>query len=60
MNDLRKRGGYIVVNMAFGIPPPVPPMWVQVACRPTETTTWYVPEPLIKLSLFTLSQQTNR
>lgn len=60
VNDMRKRGGYIVVNMAFGIPPPTPPMWVQVQYRPTETTTWYVPEPLIKLSLFTLQQQGNR
>lgn len=57
VDDQRKNGGYIVVNMAFGSPPPILQGWVRVAYRPSETTLWYVPEPLIKLSLFTLSHR---
>lgn len=60
VNDLRGSGRFIVVNTAFGNPPPTGIGWVKVAYRPAETSTWYVPEPLIKLILFSLSKQLNR
>jgi hypothetical protein len=57
VDDRRRNGGYIVASMAFGNPPPVPTGWVRVAYRPAETATWYVPQPLIDLILYTLSQR---
>ncbi len=60
VHDLRGKGRYIVVNTAFGVPPPSPPGWVRVAYRPTETSTWYLPEPMIKLILHSLSRQMGR
>jgi hypothetical protein len=62
VNDMRKPGHYIIVNIAFGDPvwPAMrvtPPDWRQINYRPNETSTWYVPEPLIKLILYSTSKQ---
>ncbi len=56
VNDLRKPSHYIVANMAFGIPPQTGG-WVQVNSRPNETSTWFLPEPLIGLILFSATNQ---
>jgi hypothetical protein len=61
VNDLRKTGHYLVVNMTGGVMPPIiqpsPVIFKPARFSPKETTTWHVPEPLIKLILYTLSQQ---
>ncbi len=60
VDDKRAKGHYVVVNISFGGSPSTGSSWVQIAYRPSETTTWYIPEPMIKLILFTLSKQIGR
>ena len=57
--DLRRRGHYIVVNMTGGTKPRVIPEIVLNPARahPEVVATWYVPEPLIKLILYSLKTQ---
>jgi hypothetical protein len=59
VNDLRAQGRYIVINTTGGTRPAVWPSEVVKPAKssPKEDSTWYVPEPLIKLMLFSLSQQ---
>jgi hypothetical protein len=60
VNDLRSRGGFIVVNMTGGSQPPqiAQPIVLKPArFSPKETSTWYLPEPMISLILYTLSKQ---
>ena len=60
VNDLRSSGGYIVVNMTGGslLPHLVQPVVLKPArFSPKETSTWYLPEPMISLILYTLSKQ---
>jgi len=59
VNDLRQKGHYIVVNMTGGTRPPVCGSEIVKPAKasPKEDSTWYVPEPLIKLILYSLLQQ---
>jgi hypothetical protein len=61
VSDQRNRGGYIVVNMTGGNQPPLqlpgPIILKPARSSPKETTTWYVPDPMINLILYTLSKQ---
>lgn len=57
VNDQRAKQHNIVINMAFGESPKDGKDWLQIAYRPSETSTWYLPEPMIKLILFSLSKQ---
>ena len=36
------------------------PNWWKIGYRPNETSTWYVPEPLIKLILYCISKQSRK
>lgn len=59
VNDLRGSGHYIVVNMTGGTRPAA---WAGEVVKPAgaspkQDSTWYVPEPLIKLILYSLAQQ---
>jgi hypothetical protein len=61
VNDLRDRGRYIVVNMTGGNQPapqlPQPIVLKPARSSPKETSTWYVPEPMVSLILYTLGKQ---
>jgi hypothetical protein len=61
VNDLRSRGRYIIVNMTGGsLPGPQiqQPVVIKPArSSPKETSTWYVPEPMVSLILYTLGKQ---
>jgi hypothetical protein len=59
VEDFRARGHFIVVNMTGGTRPPVWPSEIRkpATAKPREDSTWYVPEPLIRLILHSLSQQ---
>lgn len=62
VNDVRGAGHFIVVNTTGGYRPelvlPPPGILIKPArFSPKETTTWHVPEPLIKLILHCLSKQ---
>jgi hypothetical protein len=59
VEDFRSNGHFIVVNMTGGTRPPI---WPGEVCKPAkakprEDTTWYLPEPLINLILYSLSRQ---
>lgn len=59
--DRRSDGGYIIVNTTGGFWPPLPEMLLKPARHsPKETTTWYLPQPLIRLILHCLSQQNRK
>ena len=56
--DQREKEHLIVVNIAFGVLPPQAEhgaRWVEDRARPGETSTWFLPEPMIKLALYCLS-----
>ena len=61
VNDARKVSHCVVVNATGGRQPDLlsPPGIVFKPARysPKETMTWYVPEPLVKLILYCLSNQ---
>lgn len=60
VKDMRSSGRYIVVNMTGGseLPQLAGPIVLKPArASPKEATTWYVPDPLISLILYTLSKQ---
>jgi len=61
VNDQRTRGRYIVVNMTGGsqaaIQLPAIIILKPAHFSPKQATTWYVPEPMINLILYTLSKQ---
>ncbi|MEP6669702.1 MAG: hypothetical protein ABJF10_11150 [Chthoniobacter sp.] len=60
VKDMRRQGGYIVVNTTGGVAPDtiLEPGVVLKPARnsPKEDTTWYVPVPLVKLMLYCLEQ----
>lgn len=61
VEDARQRGRYIVVNTTGGFVPDIelrPPGLLVKPARssPKETTTWFVPEPLINLILYCVSK----
>jgi len=60
VKDMRQQGGYIIVNITGGNAPDniMEPGSVLKPARysPKEDTTWYVPEPLVKLMLYCLGQ----
>ena len=64
MNDLRNKNHSIVVNTSGArdiLPLELPPpgiVFKPAQANPRETTTWYVPEPLIKLMQYCLANQT--
>jgi len=60
VNDQRAKQHNIVINIAFGDSPKNGSEWIQVAYRPSETSVWYLPEPMIKLILYSLSKQLGR
>lgn len=59
---VNRQSGYLIVNTTGGFNPYkelTPPGVVIKPARfsPKETTTWYVPDPMVKLILFCLSRQ---
>jgi hypothetical protein len=64
VNDLRAKGGYIVVNTTGGdLPDQIPLSGIvfkPARFSPKEVATWYVPEPLVKLILYCVSNTMDR
>ena len=62
VNDLRARGHYIVVNITGGFAEEKIAGPNGVFHKPAilDESTWYVPEPLVKLILFCISKQLGR
>lgn len=59
--DRRSEGGFLIVNTTGGSWPPLPEMLFKPArSSPKETTTWYLPQPMIKLILHCLSKQAGK
>ncbi len=61
VNDLRQAGKFIIVNTTGGYRGPyIPPPGELVKSppdSPKEASVWYVPEPMINLILYSISQQ---
>jgi hypothetical protein len=59
VDDFRANGHFIVANMTGGTRPAIWPWELRkpATAKPRQDSTWYVPEPLINLILYSLSQQ---
>ena len=62
VHDLRAHGHYVVVNCTGGFAEEIilPPQGVFHKPAILDESTWYVPEPLVKLILFSISKQLGR